>query len=210
MHITSKGQVTIPIEIREKLGFLPNTEVEFYVEGEELKIKKKNSSKRGEKLIQKLTSKKFIKMTTDEIMALTRGKWLAIIVDSNVIIDVITQDKIWYEWSSNKLRECAETDALIINPIIYSEISIGFANIEDLEEILADNVFIRENMPWEAAFLAGKCYLNYRKNHGAAKTSPLPDFYIGAHACVTERALLTRDNRRYRGHFPKLEIISPT
>ena len=74
MHITSKGQVTIPAYIREKLGFLPETEVEFYIEGKELKLKKKNSKKKGESLIQKMTSKRFIKMTTKEIMALTRGK----------------------------------------------------------------------------------------------------------------------------------------
>lgn len=133
---------------------------------------------------------------------------MSIIIDSNVIIDIITQDKFWYEWSSKQLKNLIETDILIINPIIYSEVSIGFNNIEDLEETLPHNIFVRENLPWEAAFLAGKCYLKYRKAAGV-KTSPLPDFYIGAHAAVTDRALLTRDSRRYKGYFPTLKIISP-
>ena len=133
---------------------------------------------------------------------------MAVIVDSNVLIDIFTKDKIWYEWSSAQLERLVETDILIINPIIYSEVSVGFTNIEGLEEFLPTDIFIRENLPWEAAFLAGKCHLNYRKNSGV-KTSPLPDFYIGAHAAVTGRILLTRDYRRYHGYFPKLKIISP-
>lgn len=133
---------------------------------------------------------------------------MSIIVDSNVIIDVLTKNKFWYEWSSEQLKKFVETNVLIINPIIYSEISIGFDNIEDLEEVLPLDIFVRENLPWEAAFLAGKCYLNYRK-HSGNKTSPLPDFYIGAHATVTGRALLTRDTKIYREYFPRLNIISP-
>ena len=99
-----------------------------------------------------------------------------------------------------------DVDILVINQIIYSEVSIGFDNIEDLEEILPSDIFIREGLPWEASFLAGKCFLEYRRNSGT-KGSPLPDFYIGAHAAVTKRALLTRDNRRYKGYFPNLKII---
>lgn len=133
---------------------------------------------------------------------------MSVIVDSNVIIDVITKDKIWYEWSSRQLRNLVETDVLIINQIIYSEVSIGFTNIEDLEEALPSDMFIRENLPWEAAFLAGKCFLDYRRNSGV-KSSPLPDFYIGAHAAVTKRTLLTRDKRRYKNYFPNIKIISP-
>jgi predicted nucleic acid-binding protein len=134
---------------------------------------------------------------------------LSVIVDSNIIIDIITKDKVWYEWSSNQIKRFVETDILVINQIIYSEVSIGFDNIEDLEEVLPSEIFIRESLPWEAAFLAGKCFLDYRRNSGA-KGSPLPDFYIGAHAAVTNRVLLTRDNRRYKGYFPNLEIISPS
>ncbi len=106
------------------------------------------------------------------------------------------------------MGKLVETDELVINPIIYSEVSIGFTNIEDLEEVLTPDIFLRENLPWEAAFLAGKCFLNYRKKAGI-KTSPLPDFYIGAHASITNRALLTRDGRRYRSYFPRLKIICP-
>ena len=133
---------------------------------------------------------------------------MAVIVDSNVIIDVITKDQFWFEWSSKQLQRLIEADILVINQIIYSEVSVGFKNVEDLEDIFSTDMFTRENLPWEAAFLAGKCFLDYKKNSGV-KGSPLPDFYIGAHAAVTGRALLTRDNRRYKGYFPKLKIISP-
>lgn len=133
---------------------------------------------------------------------------MSVIVDSNIIIDIITKDKIWYGWSSNQLKQLVETDILVINQIIYSEVSIGFDNIEDLETVLPSGLFLKENLPWEASFLAGKCFLDYRRNSGT-KGSPLPDFYIGAHAAVTKRTLLTRDKRRYKKYFPNLKIISP-
>ncbi len=130
------------------------------------------------------------------------------LVDSNVILDVFTEDPKWFEWSSQKLAEYAEKDILVINPIIYAEVSIRFESIEELEEALPPEIFVREELPWEAAFLAGKCFLLYKKQKGR-KTSPLPDFYIGAHAAVRGYALLTRDDRRYRFYFPKLKLIAP-
>ena len=133
---------------------------------------------------------------------------MPILVDSNVILDIFTEDPEWFEWSAGKLSECAEKDALIINPIIYAEVSIRFERIEELEEALPPEVFFREELPWEAAFLAGKCFLLYRRRRGK-KTSPLPDFYIGAHAAVRGYILLTRDARRYRTYFPKLKLIAP-
>ncbi len=133
---------------------------------------------------------------------------MPVLVDSNVILDIFTEDPKWFSWSSRTLAEYAEKDLLIINPIIYAEVSIRFERIEELEEALPPEFFIREELPWEAAFLAGKCFLLYKRRKGK-KTSPLPDFYIGAHAAVCGYTLLTRDARRYRSYFPKLRLIAP-
>jgi len=134
---------------------------------------------------------------------------MTVLVDSNVILDIFTEDPKWFDWSARKLSEWAEKDHLVINPIIYAEVSIRFEKIEDLEDALPHGIFIREELPWEAAFLAGKCFLAYKKRKGT-KTSPLPDFYIGAHAAIRNYALLTRDARRYRAYFPKLKLIAPS
>jgi predicted nucleic acid-binding protein len=133
---------------------------------------------------------------------------LSIIVDSNIIIDAMTRTNTWHRWSSDQLKKLSRTNQLVINTIVYSEISAAFNTIEDLDASLNAQAFIKELIPWEAAFLAGKCYSIYLKR-GGSKTSLLPDFYIGAHAYVTQRALLTRDSRRYSGYFPKLKIIAP-
>lgn len=133
---------------------------------------------------------------------------MGVILDSNVLLDIFMEDPVWFEWSSKIVAYYAERTELIINPIIYAEVSIGFKKIEELEEVLATQYFTREGLPWEAAFLAGKAFLSYKKNKGL-KTSPLPDFYIGAHAAITQRPLVTRDPQVYRNYFPKLKIISP-
>lgn len=131
-----------------------------------------------------------------------------IVVDSNVILDIVTEDKRWFPWSSEALAHYSETHALVINPVIYAEVSIGFDRIEDVETVLSPMLFRRDPIPWEVAFLAGKCFLQYRKK-GGGKRSPLPDFFIGAHAAVLGIPLLTRDASRYRTYFPKLELIAP-
>jgi len=131
-----------------------------------------------------------------------------VLVDSNVILDVLTEDPKWFEWSSSRLAELAEESTLVLNPIIYAEVSIRFDRIEDLDDAVAADHFRREALPWEAAFLAGKVFLQYRRR-GGRRRSPLPDFYIGAHAAVHRLRLLTRDLRRYRTYFPGLEIIAP-
>ncbi len=131
-----------------------------------------------------------------------------ILVDSNVILDIATEDKDWFQWSSEMLATCAETHRLVINPIIYSEVSIGFDRIEDVETVLPSAFFRRDPIPWEATFLAGKCFVAYRRK-GGKKSSPLPDFFIGAHAAVARIPLLTRDVSRYRTYFPKLRLIAP-
>ncbi len=131
-----------------------------------------------------------------------------VLVDSNVILDVATDDPVWEDWSSNALARSADESVLVINPLVYAEVSIGFERIEELEDVLPVSMFRRDVLPYEAAFLAGKCFLAYRKR-GGARISPLPDFYIGAHAAVAGFRLLTRDASRYQTYFPKIELISP-
>ena len=130
------------------------------------------------------------------------------LVDSNVLLDIFTEDPEWFSWSAAALEEQAETTVLVINPIIYAEVSIRFAEIEALEAALPAGMFRREPLPWETAFLAGKCVQAYRRR-GGAKRSPLPDFYVGAHAAIRGLALLTRDAGRYRSYFPTLLLIAP-
>ena len=131
-----------------------------------------------------------------------------VLVDSNVLLDVLTEDPQWFGWSSETLAQQAEQGVLVINPIVYAEVSVSFERIEELEDALPSTMFLREALPWEAGFLAGKCFRTYRRRSGVRR-SPLPDFYIGAHAAVTGMALLTRDPARYRTYFPRLEVIAP-
>ena len=131
-----------------------------------------------------------------------------LLVDSNVLLDVLTQDRRWFDRSAARLAALAEDHDLIINPIVYAEVSIGFDRIEDLDAALPGESFRREPLPWEAAFLAGRCFLEYRRG-GGARRSPLPDFYLAAHATVSGRALLTRDRPRYLHLIPTLEVIAP-
>jgi predicted nucleic acid-binding protein len=132
-----------------------------------------------------------------------------VLVDSNVLLDVATSDPAWSDWSGRAIAECADLSTLIIDPIVYAEVSIGYSTIEALNAALPITSYAREPLPWDAGFLAGKCFLNYRKR-GGTRNTPLPDFYIGAHASVAELALLTRDVSRYRTYFPKLEILGPS
>lgn len=132
----------------------------------------------------------------------------AILVDSNVLLDVITEDPDWSAWSTEALEKAADRYRLVINAVVYAEVSIRFAQIEDLEEALPKAIFDREPIPYEAAFLAGKSFLAYRQR-GGTKRSPLPDFFVGAHAAVAGHKLLTRDATRYRTYFPKLPLIAP-
>jgi predicted nucleic acid-binding protein len=131
-----------------------------------------------------------------------------VLVDSNILLDIATNDPAWGEWSAGALAETAEHATLIVNPIIYAEVSIGYTTIEALDAVLPATLYQREPLPWEAAFLAGKAFLQYRKR-GGARTSPLPDFYIGAHAAIGRLALLTRDAARYRSYFPSVELLAP-
>ncbi|MET0155809.1 MAG: type II toxin-antitoxin system VapC family toxin [Rickettsiales bacterium] len=134
---------------------------------------------------------------------------MPVLIDSNVIIDVLTRDLHWYAWSAKTLEKIANEDALYINPVIYAEVSVCFDTIEELERALPESYIYRAPLPYEAAFLAAKCFLQYRKR-GGAKSAPLPDFYIGAHAAVKNWRLLTRDKGRYATYFPGLAVIMPT
>jgi len=131
-----------------------------------------------------------------------------VLVDSNVLLDIATNDARWSEWSGSALAECAEHSTLVINPIVYAEVSVGYSTIEALNAALPSGLYQREGLPWEAGFLAGKCFLAYRKR-GGSRDAPLPDFYIGAHAAIGRLALLTRDKARFHTYFPKVEILSP-
>lgn len=133
---------------------------------------------------------------------------MPVLVDTNVLIDVATEDPRWCDWSALRLSQAANHDGLAINPIVYAELSVHYDTLEALEAALSGHPFARLALPWEAAFVAGKAYRRYR-SRGGEKRSPLPDLYIGAHAAVAGLALLTRDARRYREYFPKLKLITP-
>ena len=130
------------------------------------------------------------------------------LVDSNVLLDVLTEDPTWAGWSGEALVRAFDEGPVVINPVVYAEVSIGFDRIEELDEALPETAFMREPLPYPAGFVAGKAFLTYRRG-GGTKPTPLPDFYIGAHAAVAGYRLLTRDVRRYRTYFPRLELVTP-
>jgi predicted nucleic acid-binding protein len=131
-----------------------------------------------------------------------------LLVDSNVWLDVFEDDPVWGQWSEEMLEYYGATHTLCINPVIYAEISVGFERIEELESAIAHSGVRMLEIPREALFLAAKVFVEYRKRKGT-KVSPLPDFFIGAHAAVENLALLTRDVSRYKTYFPSVELISP-
>lgn len=133
---------------------------------------------------------------------------MTVLVDTNVLLDIATEDPTWFDWSAAQLTKLANRDGLAINPLVYAELSVHYDTIESLEAGLSGYRFERLALPWDAAFVAGKAYKRYRVR-GGSRRSPLPDFYIGAHAAVSGLALLTRDAKRYREYFPKLKIIAP-
>jgi predicted nucleic acid-binding protein len=130
------------------------------------------------------------------------------LVDSNVILDLATEDPEWLDWSAAQLERAADRGRLVINPIVFAEVSAGYDSVEALEEALPPRYFERRPLPWAAAFLAGQCFRRYRRR-GGERRSPMPDFYIGAHAAIEGLTLLTRDARRYRTYFPKLRVVAP-
>jgi predicted nucleic acid-binding protein len=132
----------------------------------------------------------------------------ATLVDSCVLLDVITGDSRWADWSASQIAAAMDAGRLVINPLIYAEVSVGYATVEEMEDLLPASDYEREPLPYPAGFAAGKAFVRYRRA-GGDKRSPMPDFYIGAHAAVAGYRLLTRDIRRYRSYFPTIDIIAP-
>ncbi|MDB6040846.1 MAG: DNA-binding protein [Verrucomicrobiales bacterium] len=130
------------------------------------------------------------------------------LVDSNVLLDVIQDDVRWAEWSSAQLAAAFDRGPVVINPIIFAEVALAFDNQAQLESYFRPSEYQRRELPWKAAMLAAKAFIRYRQR-GGAKTSPLPDFYIGAQAQAENLTLLTRDIQRYRAYFPEVRLISP-
>ncbi|MEU4323955.1 type II toxin-antitoxin system VapC family toxin [Nonomuraea dietziae] len=130
------------------------------------------------------------------------------LIDTCVLLDVLMEDPTWADWSDDAIAQAKTEGSVVINPIIYAEVSVGFDRVENLDEALPHTEIGRVDLPYEAAFLAGKAYLTYRER-GGIKSSPLPDFYIGAHAAVESYRLLTRDVQRFRTYFPTIELVCP-
>ena len=131
-----------------------------------------------------------------------------ILVDTNVLLDVLQDDPVWAEWSLEQLENASVVDRLAINDVIYAELSIAFARVEELEDVLEQTGLYVEPMPREALFLAAKAFIAYRRAAGS-KQQLLPDFFVGAQAAVLGCPLLTRDARRYRTYFPTVQLVSP-
>jgi predicted nucleic acid-binding protein len=130
------------------------------------------------------------------------------LVDTDVLIDIFDTGSPWEDWSTRTIERLRTDGPIVINQIVYAEMAAGFPLESDLDSALSPSRFVREDLPWEAAFAAGHAFLAYRRD-GGPKRSPLPDFYIGAHAAIRGYRLLTRDTIRYRAYFPLLRIISP-
>ena len=131
-----------------------------------------------------------------------------VFVDSCVLLDLFTDDPNWADWSENVLERYSKTNTLYINSIVYTEVSIGFDKIEEVEAAISELGIKVLEMPREALFLTGKVFLQYRRNKGKKK-SPLPDFFIGAHATVSQFELITRDSAKYNTYYPQLKLIKP-
>lgn len=132
----------------------------------------------------------------------------ATLIDSCVLLDVITGDKMWADWSAAQIAAAIDRGRAVVNPLIYAEVSVGYETVEELDELLPAGGYEREPLPYLAGFAAGKAFLRYRRG-GGQKRSPMPDFYIGAHAAIAGYQLLTRDVSRYRTYFPTIDIIAP-
>lgn len=130
------------------------------------------------------------------------------LVDSSVLLDVMTGDATWGVWSAKSLALAADEGRLVINPIIYAEVSVRFTRIEDLDDALPEGDFLRAEIPWAAGFLAAKAFVASRRR-GGTRTAPLPDFFIGAHAAISELRLLTRDPTRVAQAFPSVRLVAP-
>lgn len=147
-------------------------------------------------------------MASDHLWLVPHDPAEGTLVDSCVLLDVALDDPKWGAWSEEALAKAADEGPLVINPVIYAEVSVGYDAVEDLDAFLPPEDYQRLALPYAAGFLAGKAFARYRRA-GGTKRSPLPDFYIGAHAAVSGYRLLTRDATRYRTHFATVPLITP-
>ena len=131
-----------------------------------------------------------------------------VLFDTNVLVDLLTDDPIWAEWSTDAFCACMDHARLVIDTTVYAELAVRYDTVERLEQMIDAAGLEREHVPWSAAYLAGKAFERYRRS-GGTRRSPLPDFFIGAHAAVSGMTLLTRDASRYRTYFPTVELIAP-
>jgi predicted nucleic acid-binding protein len=133
---------------------------------------------------------------------------MAVLVDTNVLVDLAVRDPVWLGWSRSQLVRLAGREPLVINPVIYAEFSVRYERIDEVDQLLPDDEFLRESLPWAAAFAAGAAFRVYRSG-GGARDRVLPDFLIGAHAAIRGYSILTRDPKGYRAYFPGVPLISP-
>lgn len=131
-----------------------------------------------------------------------------VLVDTNVLVDLLTDDPVWADWSTDAFCACADHARLVVDTTVYAELAVRYETVEALEQMIEAAGLGREHVPWSAAYLAGRAFEQYRRG-GGTRRSPLPDFYIGAHAAVAGMQLLTRDASRYRTYFPTVELIAP-
>jgi predicted nucleic acid-binding protein len=131
-----------------------------------------------------------------------------VLIDTNVLVDLLTDDPVWAEWSTDAFSACMDHARVVIDTTVYAELAVRYDTVEELEQMVDSAGLEREHVPWSAAYLAGKAFAQYRRS-GGRRRSPLPDFYIGAHAAVAGMSLLTRDASRYRIYFPTVELIAP-
>lgn len=132
-----------------------------------------------------------------------------LIVDANVLLDIVSNDANWAGWSARQLRHQSQVHKLVINAVVYTELSMAFADLDDIDRVVDEMRLNFAEIPKTALFLAGKAFLRYRRA-GGTRTSVLPDFFIGAHAAIAGCAILTRDERRYRAYYPRVPLITPT
>ncbi len=130
------------------------------------------------------------------------------LVDSNILLDIASEDQEWQGWSTEALAQAMRRGTVAINPLIYSEVSVGYDRIEALDDALPQHLYMRLPLPYEAGFLAGKAFAQY-KARGGGKSAPLPDFFIGAHAAISGLTLITRDAARCRTYFPTVDLVTP-
>jgi AbrB family looped-hinge helix DNA binding protein len=214
MRVPAKGQVTIPVAIRRQVGLDPDFEVEFEIVDGAVLIRPAPGSRavRARRVVDRLRNASYTRnLTTNDIMRLTRGGRLAervTLVDSSVLIDILTHDPTWEGWSTAAIEEALNAGSLAINPIIYAEVAVGFPTFEDAESAMPLDQYARLPLPWPAAFAARRAFAEYRMR-GGLRAATLADFYVGAQPTILGLTLLTRDLRGVRTYFPTVHIVSP-